>query len=100
MTTEMSKYERLLGTTLRVRCIVEADPPPKFITWKRLSPPSPASDFSSQNVPNTYPSFGTLNKTAEMEDNGLWSCSAHNDVHNLDREFTVVILGKGSKLSR
>ena len=99
MTTDMSKYERLLGTTLRVRCIVEADPPPTFITWKRLSLPSPASNFLSQDVRND-PIFGTLNKTAKMEDNGLWSCLAENGVHKLEGEFTVVILGKSRKLYR
>ena len=66
---------------------MDADPPPNTITWRRKG-----SLYSIQHFDD--PLFGTLEKTATLEDDGVWSCSASSRSGLLDDEFTVVVLGR------
>ena len=87
MTTDQAVYEVELQSSFTVRCTVEADPPPVSIMWKNED-----SQISiTQHV--SEPMFGILQKTATIEDNGRWTCTASNSLHSLDGAFTVVVLG-------
>ena len=66
---------------------MDANPPPSTITWRRKG--------SLYLIQHSYnPFFGTLQKTATLEDDGDWSCSASSTSGGLGDEFTVIILGR------
>ena len=66
---------------------MDANPPPSTITWRRKG-----SLYVIQHSDD--PLFGILQKTATLEDDGVWRCGASSTSGGLDDEFTVVVLGR------
>lgn len=87
VTTDDAVYEAVPNSSLVVRCMVDADPPPVSIVWKRGGLTYTTQFFED-------PLFGIIQKTVTLEDNGTWACSASNMFAGLAAGFAVVVLGK------
>lgn len=66
---------------------MDADPPPNTITWERKG-----SLYLIQHSDDSL--FGILQKTATLEDDGVWRCGASSTSGGLHDEFTVDVLGR------
>ena len=74
------------GATLHIKCAVEGTPKPQ-ITWEVST--------SSQEQRHTVLDDGTLVvPSAELEDEGNYTCIANNSYGTLRRTTSVSILGK------
>ena len=86
--TDQAVYVVELHSKFTVRCAVDADPPHNRITWRNEDSRIPITQHVSDLM------FGILEKTATIEDNGRWSCTASNARSSLDVSFTVIVLGR------
>ena len=79
----------MLNSRVEIRCIVDADPPPDSITWRRVES---ANFYSVQYREES--GFGVLQKTVTLEDNGDWICHVSGELGGLDGMFVIEVLGK------
>ena len=78
-----------------MRCIIDADPPAATLTWRRvINGVASTNPYVVQHRTTSGPSFGILEKTVTVEDNGDWSCHASDVFGGLDRQFSILVLGK------
>ena len=90
--TDEAVYEAVQNSSLVVRCMVNADPPPLTITWLRGG--LGGSQYTIQYPED--PLFGILQKAVTLEDNGRWSCHASIPFGGSDAEFAIVVLSKSN----
>ena len=86
-------YEAVLGSIIKMRCIVDAVPP-AFILWSQVKDWSwPDDVVVAAHFPGV-PSYGILQINVSQFHEGAWYCTANNQFSGRRERFTVDILGK------
>lgn len=77
----------LLGSTVQLRCTIDAHTPSN-IFWSRTSEGSAIASINGRAY------VGVLERNITWDDNGTWFCIANNNGGGNEEQFEITVVGK------